>query len=132
VRVVTRSRWPSASKSMAPRIRPERKLASAKRRGSKRPSPRFLRRRTPPPSASTPRSSDLFEKRQWPHFCSLVLVYALAHGRRNIHHLNQFLQDKARRQRRQDFLVESPWDGQCAVQTFARVILETMVPQAGE
>jgi hypothetical protein len=73
-----------------------------------------------------------FEKRQWPHFCSLVLVYALAHGRRNIHHLNHFLQDKARRQRRQDFLVESPWDGQSVVETFARIILESMAPQAGE
>ena len=29
----------------------------------------------------------LFEKRQWPHFQALVLVYALAHGRRNIAHI---------------------------------------------
>lgn len=74
----------------------------------------------------------LFEKRQWPHFCVLVLVYALAHGRRNINHLNLFLQDKSRRQRRQDFLVESPWDGKSVVQTIARIMLGSMEPEKGE
>lgn len=73
-----------------------------------------------------------FEKRQWPHFYSLVLVYALAHGRRNINHLNLFLQDKAHRQRHQDFLVESPWDGATVVQCVARALLESMNPEDGE
>lgn len=74
----------------------------------------------------------LFEKRQWPHLCSLVLVYALAYGRRNIRHLNLFLKDPERRQRRQDFLVESPWGGGAVLQTVARAILESMEPQQGE
>ena len=74
----------------------------------------------------------LFEKRQWPHFQVLVLVYALAHGRRNIAHMNRYLQDQSLRQRHQDFLVESPWDGANVVTTVARAILESMDPQALE
>ncbi len=74
----------------------------------------------------------LFEKRQWPHFYSLVLAYALAHGRRNIQHLNLFLEDKARRQRRQDFVVESPWEGETVLTVVARAILESMKPKDGE
>jgi hypothetical protein len=73
-----------------------------------------------------------FEKRQWPHFHALVLVFALAHGRRNIAHLNRFLQDRDRRQRRQDFLVESPWDGAWAVNAGARSVLQAMKPRKGE
>jgi len=74
----------------------------------------------------------LFEKRQRPHFSSLVLAFALAHGRRNIAHMNLFLEDRRLRQRRQDFLVESPWDGARVVSTVARTILESMNPREGE
>ena len=73
-----------------------------------------------------------FEKRQWPHFWALVLAYAVAHGRRNIKHLNIFLQDKTRRQRRQDFLVQSPWGAKSVVLTVARMILESMKPCKGD
>lgn len=73
-----------------------------------------------------------FEKRQWPHFCTLVLVYAMAHGRRNIHHLNIFLEDKSQRQRHHDFLVKSPWNGAGVVEAIAREIIESMNPKQGE
>jgi len=73
-----------------------------------------------------------FEKRQWPHFQSLVLVYALAYGRRNIAHMNRFLEDRTRRQRHQDFLAKSPWDGAWAVMVGARAVLEAMKPQKDE
>jgi len=76
--------------------------------------------------------SPFFEKRQWPHFYSLVLVYALAHGRRNVAHMNLFLEDRTQRQRHQDFLVKSPWVGASVVQAAARFILESMKPQKGE
>ena len=71
----------------------------------------------------------LFEKRQWPHFQALVLVYALAHGRRNIAHMNRFLKDQDHRQRHQDFLAESPWEGAGVVTLIARAILESMDPK---
>ena len=74
----------------------------------------------------------LFEKRQWPHFSTLVLVFAMAHGRRNIHHLNRFLEDQAHRQRHHDFLVQSPWDGAEVVRTHARFVLNSMKPKQGE
>jgi SRSO17 transposase len=74
----------------------------------------------------------LFEKRQWPHFQVLVLVYALAHGRRNIAHLNRFLKDQEHRQRHQDFLAESPWQGDRVVIAIALAILESMKPQEGD
>lgn len=70
-----------------------------------------------------------FEKRQWPHFYALVLAYALAHGRRNVAHMNLFLEDRGRRQRRQDFLVQSPWQGQTVTKVMARAILESMKPE---
>ena len=74
----------------------------------------------------------LFEKRQWPHFTTLVLVFAMAHGRRNIRHLNRFLEDQEHRQRHHDFLVQSPWDGAEVVRTLARFILNSMAPKQGE
>jgi SRSO17 transposase len=74
----------------------------------------------------------LFEKRQWPHFQVLVLVYALAHGRRNIAHMNRFLKDQDHRQRHQDFLAESPWQGESVVAVIARQILESMDPKERE
>jgi hypothetical protein len=74
----------------------------------------------------------LFEKRQWPHFYSLVLAIAVAHGRRNIAHLNLFLQDQKLRQRRQDFLVESPWDAATVVKTVAFALLDLLDPKDGE
>jgi hypothetical protein len=73
-----------------------------------------------------------FEKRQWPHFWSLVLAFALAHGRRNIAHLNLFLEDKTLRQRRQDFLVRSPWDGATVAKAGARAVLDSLDPKNGE
>jgi SRSO17 transposase len=73
-----------------------------------------------------------FTKPQWPHFQALVLVYAMAHGRRNIARMNLFLEDQTQRQRRQDFLVESPWDGAGALNVGARAVLMAMRPQKGE
>ena len=74
----------------------------------------------------------LFEKRQWPHFSSLVLAFAMAYGRRNIRHLNRFLEDQEHRQRHHDFLVHSPWDEAEVVSILARFILESMAPKQGE
>jgi hypothetical protein len=74
----------------------------------------------------------LFEKRQWPHFYTLVLVFAMAHGRCNIRYLNRFLEDQERRQRHHDSLVQSPWDAAEVVRTLARFILDSMAPKQGD
>jgi DDE family transposase len=73
-----------------------------------------------------------FEKRQLPHFWTLVLVFSMAHGRRNIRHLNLFLIDRSHRQRHQDFLVESPWEAPRVLLAGGRSILKKLNPQKGE
>jgi SRSO17 transposase len=74
----------------------------------------------------------LLEKRQVRHFRALVLAFAVAHGRRNISQMNRVLPDRDQRQRRQDFLVQSPWDGAPILRTQAWNVLRSVKPRRGE
>lgn len=78
-------------------------------------------------------TEDFFDVRQWQRFWMMALVFASAYGRRNVAHLNRSLENRDERQRYQDFLVESPWDGAAVLQAIALWMLDKLLkPRKGE
>lgn len=73
-----------------------------------------------------------FSKPQFRHFASLLVAFAVSFGRRNIDSLYASMQEKTRRQKLNDFMVESRWAGEEVLQDAALFTLMMMEPRKGE
>jgi len=73
-----------------------------------------------------------FQRRAWRHIWALVLAIAIATGRRNVSTLYQQIQADVYRQKYNDFLTLSPWQGPVVLQGAARQVLGLLDPQPGE
>ncbi len=73
-----------------------------------------------------------FQRRAWQHGWAVVLVIAIATGRRNVSTLYQQIQAEVSRQKSNDFLTLSPWQGPVVLQRAARQVLALLDPQPGE
>ena len=73
-----------------------------------------------------------FSKPQFKHFGPLLLAFAVSFGRRNIDSLYASMQEKTRRQKLNDFMVESRWAGDEVLRDAALFALMQMDPKKGE
>lgn len=74
----------------------------------------------------------LFSKPQFRHFGPLLVAYAVSFGRRNIDSLYSAMQQMTCRQKLNDFMVESPWNGDEVLREAALFTLMMMDPKKGE
>jgi hypothetical protein len=73
-----------------------------------------------------------FSKPAYAHFCPLLIAFAVSFGRRNVSSLYACMQEKTRRQKLNDFMVESRWADVQVLQDAARFALMEMKPRKGE
>jgi hypothetical protein len=73
-----------------------------------------------------------FSKPAYAHFCPMLIAFAVSFGRRNVSSLYACMQSKTRRQKLNDFMVESRWADAQVLQDAARFTLMQMNPRKGE
>jgi hypothetical protein len=73
-----------------------------------------------------------FSKPAYAHFCPLLIAFAVSFGRRNVNSLYACMQERTRRQKLNDFMVESRWADPEVLQDAARFALMQMKPRQGE
>ena len=73
-----------------------------------------------------------FTKRQWEHFYKIVLAITIAYGRKNIKNLYRHMNAETHRQKVNEFLTDSPWDGEEVLQETSLSILYSLKPRKGD